>query len=79
MHHLGELSEKSYSTEEHIVWNLLEAHPNTILFIRELRQFKESHTNIKIWLEKDTSLQMEKLSLGGNKKGRKNLFGVETL
>lgn len=30
MHHLGELSEKSYSIEEHIVWNLLEAHPNTI-------------------------------------------------
>lgn len=30
MHHLGELSEKSYSAEEHTVWNLLEAHPNTI-------------------------------------------------
>lgn len=30
MHHLGELSEKNYSAEKHIVWNLLEAHPNTI-------------------------------------------------
>lgn len=30
MHHLGELSEKSCDAEEHIVWNLLEAHPNII-------------------------------------------------
>lgn len=30
MHHVGQLSEKSYNAGEHIVWNLLEAHPNTI-------------------------------------------------